>query len=71
MVPFGTIGTVKTEKKERGAGESKGKEERKGEKENRAIDRSVRRFEIRTKPSTRLNNRFGISLNLLESLLKP
>jgi hypothetical protein len=39
----------------------KRKEERKGKGKIRAIDRFVRSFEIRTKPSTQSNDLFGIS----------
>jgi len=46
----------------------KRKEERKGEIEFSEIDRIVRSFEIRTKPSTHSNNQFGISLSLIFSI---
>ena len=49
----------------------KRKEERKGESETRAIDRIVRSFEIRTKPSTQSNDQFGISLYLIFSIQNP
>ena len=46
----------------------KRKEERKGEIEFSEIDRIVRSFEIRTKPSSHSYNQFGISLSLIFSI---
>jgi hypothetical protein len=69
------VGTLQYRKKIEGFGcaqeKGKEKEREKGREGNRVIDRIVRSFEIRTKPSTHSNDQFGICLSSLISTRNP